>query len=214
MLSALREVPPASGVLYLHGFNSGSGSPKAALMRAACRRLGLPCETPQLPHRPEAAFALAEALLAGLGPAPLVAGSSLGGFFATCLAERHGLPAALINPAVRPATLVADWVDEAFVNDYTGERFTVGAEHLAELTALTPEAVTPRHYLLLLGSRDEVLDPAEAFALYHGARTLVHPRGDHGFDVLADYLPAIFAHGGHYLAPGRLPDQDLDMDDA
>ncbi|MCG6658669.1 esterase [Halomonas campisalis] len=213
MLSAPYACPPASGVLYLHGFNSGWGSPKAALMRAACRALGLPCETPQLPHRPAAAFALAEARLAGLGPAPLVAGSSLGGFLATCLAERHALPAALINPAVAPAALVAGWVGERFVNDDTGERFTVGVEHLTELEALTPKAVTAQRYLLLLGSRDETLDPADAFAFYRGARTVLHPRSDHGFGVLAEYLPAIFAHGGHRLEAGRISDQDLDMDD-
>ncbi|MBB3331228.1 hypothetical protein BDK63_002110 [Halomonas campaniensis] len=204
MLSAAPAIRPASGVLYLHGFNSGEGSPKAALVRRACAALDLPCVTPQLPHRPRAALALAEARLAELGPEPLVAGSSMGGFLATCLAERHGLRGVLINPAVAPARLVTDWVDEAFVNDYTGERFTVGEAHLAELEALTPATVTPWRYLLLLGTADEVLDPGDAFALYRGARTILHPRADHAFDVLADHLPAILAHGGHALAAGRL----------
>ncbi|MCH4563391.1 esterase [Halomonas sp. EGI 63088] len=210
MLSAALGVPPASGVLYLHGFNSGSGSPKAALMRAACAALGLPCATPQLTHRPRAALRLAESLLEGLGPRPLVAGSSLGGFLATLVAERHDLPAALINPAVEPARLVVGWVGEAFVNEYTGERFSVEAVHLEELEALTPRGVTPARYLLLLGSADETLDPADAFAFYRGARTILHPGGDHGFTALADYLPAIFAHGGHRLAPGRITHQDVD----
>ncbi len=206
MLSASCPVTPASGVLYLHGFNSGVGSPKAVWVREVCAHLGLPCVTPQLPHRPAAALALAESRLAELGPAPLVAGSSLGGFLATCLAERHGLPAAVINPAVAPAALVADWVDEVFVNDHTGERFTVGRAHLAELEALTPQRITaPARYLLLLGSADEVLDPAQAFAFYRGARTLLHPGGDHGFAVLARHLPALLAHGGHALSPTWQP---------
>lgn len=210
MLSAALHVPPASGVLYLHGFNSGSGSPKAALMRSACAALGLPCATPQLPHRPCAALRLAESLLEGLGPHPLVAGSSMGGFLATLVAERHDLPAALINPAVGPARLVVEWVGEAFVNEYTGECFSVEAAHLEELEALTPRGVTPERYLLLLGSADETLDPADAFAFYRGARTILHPGGDHGFTALADYLPAIFAHGGHRLASGRITHQDVD----
>lgn len=203
MLSAAWHLPAASGVLYLHGFNSGTASPKAALVRQACAWLGLPCATPQLPHRPMAALALAESRLARLGPRPLVAGSSMGGFLATLVAERYDLAGVLINPAVAPAGLVADWVGERFDNAYTGERFAIDASHLEELEALTPERVTGERYLLLLGTADETLDPAEAFALYRGARTILHPQGDHGLAALADYLPALLAHGGHALAPAR-----------
>lgn len=203
MLSAALRRPAASGVLYLHGFNSGSGSPKAGLVREACAWLGLPCATPQLPHRPRAALACAEARLAELGPAPLVVGSSMGGFLATLIAERHDLSGALINPAVAPATLVAGWVGQRFDNAYTGERFAIEPAHLEELEALTPGRVTAERYLLLLGTADETLDPRRAFALYRGARAILHPRGDHGFAALADYLPAILAHGGHALAAAR-----------
>ncbi|MCE9662603.1 esterase [Halomonas sp. M5N1S17] len=214
MLSAPKRRPSASGVLYLHGFNSGVGSPKAALVRLACKALGLRCETPQLPHRPAAAYRLAEARLGELGPNPLVAGSSMGGFLATCLAERHDLPAVVINPAVRPVRLVTGWVDEVFVNAHTGERFAIESSHIEELASLTPLSVSPERYLLLLGTADESLDPADAFDLYRGARTILHPGGDHAFGMLAEYLPAILAHGGHRLEPGRISDQDLDMDDA
>ncbi|WP_104202131.1 YqiA/YcfP family alpha/beta fold hydrolase [Billgrantia saliphila] len=202
MLTVPLTPQQASGVLYLHGFNSGYGSPKSALMRDACTALALPCETPQLPHRPLAALRLAESLLTKLGPRPLLVGSSMGGFLATCLAERHDLSAALINPAVRPARLVSEWIGEAFINEHTGERFTVETVHRDELDALTPRVVAPERYLLLLGSADKTLDPADAFALYRGARTVIHPGGDHVFSPLANYLPAIFAHGGHRLAPG------------
>lgn len=214
MLSALKRRSSASGVLYLHGFNSGVGSPKAALVRLACKALGLRCETPQLSHRPGAAYQLAEACLGELGPNPLLAGSSMGGFLATCLAERHDLAAAVINPAVRPARLVAGWVDEVFVNEHTGERFAIESSHIQELASLTPLSVSPERYLLLLGTADESLDPADAFDLYRGARTILHPGGDHAFGMLAEYLPAILAHGGHRLEAGRISDQDLDMDDA
>ncbi len=205
MLSTPRAPLPASGLLYLHGFNSGDGSPKAQLMQAACAALGLRCETPQLPHRPAAALRLAEALLEGLGPNPLLVGSSMGGFLVTCLAERHDLSAALVNPAVRPARLVAEWIGEAFVNEYTGERFIIETAHREELAELTPQRVSPERYLLLLGTADETLDPADAFALYRGARTVLHPGGDHVFSMLEAYLPAILAHGGHRLTADILP---------
>ncbi|MCE8018205.1 esterase [Halomonas sp. MCCC 1A17488] len=204
MLSAPLAPLPASGLLYLHGFNSGYGSPKAALIRAACTELALPCETPQLPHRPAAALEMAEAQLNTLGPSPLLVGSSLGGFLVTCLAERHDLPAVLVNPAVRPARLVGEWVGEAFVNEHTDERFVIEAAHREELVELTPQRVCPERYLLLLGTADETLDPADAFALYRGARTVLHPGGDHVFGMLESYLPAVLAHGGHCLPPRRV----------
>lgn len=205
MLNAALAPLAASGLLYLHGFNSGHGSPKAELMRAACAAVGLRCETPQLPHRPAAALRLAESLLEGLGPNPLLVGSSMGGFLVTCLAERHDLAAVLVNPAVRPARLVAEWVGEAFVNEYSGERFVIETAHREELAELTPQRVAPERYLLLLGTADETLNPADAFALYRGARTILHPRGDHVFSMLEAYLPAILAHGGYRLSMDDVP---------
>ncbi|GAB2797348.1 alpha/beta fold hydrolase [Halomonas shantousis] len=206
------SVAPVSSVLYLHGFNSGAASPKARLVEAACRALAADSgKAPkfmalQLPHRPQAAMEAAETALATLGQDTLVVGSSMGGFLATCLAEHHGLRAVLINPAVRPARLVSEWLGAAFVNDYTGEHFVVGAEHADELERLTPRGISrPQRYLLLLGSADETLDCRDALHAYSGCRTIIHPGGDHGFSALARYLPAVLAHGGHPLPVSRVP---------
>ncbi|SDL05462.1 hypothetical protein SAMN05192555_102286 [Franzmannia pantelleriensis] len=215
MLISPAATAAASGVLYLHGFNSGSASPKARLVAQGCELLEtgpLPCATPQLPHRPAAALALAESLLATLGPQPLLMGSSMGGFLASCLAERHDLRAVVINPAVRPAGLVEGWLGEAFVNEYTGERFSIEGAHRDELAELTPAWLDPRRYLVLLGTADETLDPRDGAAAYRGAAMILQPGGDHGFSALADYLPALFAHGGHRLAPGCMTRHSLEDD--
>jgi predicted esterase YcpF (UPF0227 family) len=198
--STVPGIRPASGVLYLHGFNSGSASWKAALVREACAVLDLPCESPSLPPDPERAMALAEERRQRLGSCPLVVGSSMGGFMATLIAERHGLRAVLINPAVAPARLIADWLDEAFTNPYSGEQFRVTIAQGEYLEAVTPERVEPSRYRLLLGTADERLDCREAFTLYRGASTILHPGGDHNFSALHRYLPAILAWGGHRLA--------------
>ncbi|MCD6009763.1 YqiA/YcfP family alpha/beta fold hydrolase [Halomonas sp. IOP_31] len=201
MLSGPLQAAPVDGVLYLHGFNSGSDSPKARLMREACARIEhrgpLPCRTPNLSHRPAEALASAEAALAELGDKVLLVGSSMGGFLASVLAERHDLAAVLINPAVNASRLVDAWLGMAFVNPYSGKRFTIESAHRDELLALEPVRLAPERYLLLLGSADETLDCREAFAAYRGCRTLIEPGGDHGFSRLADYLPAVLAHGGH-----------------
>lgn len=208
MLSDRCRLTAVDGVLYLHGFNSGSGSPKARLMREACAGINhhgreLPCLAPQLSHRPRAALAIAEAALQKLGPNTLVVGSSMGGFLASCLAERFDLAAVLINPAVQPARLVDEWLGADFVNEYTGERFIIETLHHDELSELMPERLTPERYLLLIGSADETLDCRDALKAYAGCRTLIVPGDDHGFSQFADHLPAVFAHGGHRL--DRIP---------
>lgn len=197
---------PVEGVLYLHGFASASASPKARLVAAACRRLAalhdrpLPCLTPDLSHRPQLALRQAQTALETLPASTLIVGSSMGGFLATCLAERFDLRAALINPAVRPARFVGAYLGQTMTNAWTGEAFTIDDCHFEELTALQWSAIaSPARYLLLLGSADETLDCRDALTAYAGSRTLIHPGGDHGFDVLPKYLPALFAHGGWSL---------------
>lgn len=207
-----QPLAPVSSVLYLHGFNSAAASPKARLIEQACQWLEaergetLACLAPDLSHQPALALALAEACLAtlagrtGRAGETLLVGSSMGGFLATCLAERHGLRAALINPAVAPARFVADYLGATLTNPYTQETFTVGDAHRVELEAMAWSTIDdPERYLLLLGSADETLDCRDALRAYAGARTLIEPGGDHGFSRLAHYLPAIFAHGGWQL---------------
>ena len=198
---------PARALLYLHGFNSSSASPKARLVKAACETLarheGRPfaCLTPDLSHRPDLAWQQAEAALESLGHEDtLLVGSSMGGFLATLLAERYGLRAVLINPAVRPARFVADYLGQTLLNDASGEQFTIDNSYFDQLTALQWERIVhPSRYLLLLGSADETLDCREALRAYAGSRTLIHPGGDHSFGVLPEYLPALFAHGGWHV---------------
>jgi predicted esterase YcpF (UPF0227 family) len=92
-------------ILYLHGFRSSPQSFKARAVAQKMAQLGRAGELacPQLPASPEAAIALALALVDGV-PADRLAivGSSLGGYYATWLAERLGCRAVLLELAVRP----------------------------------------------------------------------------------------------------------------
>lgn len=80
-----------STLLYIHGLNSSPLSNKASQLSALMQSLGLGAQLriPALHHHPRQAIAQLEAAIAELGR-PLLVGSSLGGYYATYLAERHG----------------------------------------------------------------------------------------------------------------------------
>jgi predicted esterase YcpF (UPF0227 family) len=183
-------------LLYIHGFNSSSQSGKARDMAAwmAERGLAEAFVCPDLPHRPAAAIRQLEELInASRGRAKLI-GSSLGGFYATWLAERHGLKAVLINPCVACHAKLSAYVGQIQKNWHSGEEYVFSAAHAAELDALQVPAISrPERYLLLAETGDEVLDCREAVAYFAGARQEIFPGGDHGFSRFTDCLPSILA---------------------
>ena len=191
-------------IVYLHGFRSAPASIKARALKQRMEERGLGhafwCE--QLPASPQAAIALVEAQLArcrAQGIDATLVGSSLGGYYATWLAERHDLRAALVNPAIVAPLELGAYVGEQ-TNMYTGETFRFTETHIAELRALEVPAITrPERYWLLVETGDEVLDYRHAVAKYAGARQTVLKGGDHSFTRWTDYLDDLIRFAG--LAP-------------
>lgn len=185
-------------ILYLHGFNSAPQSHKARFMHdyMAARGLGERFVCPKLPHRPDEAIALVEREIAcrPQGSVTLV-GSSLGGFYATYLAERHGLRAVLLNPAVRPGRDLESYLGIQR-NLYTGEEYELTREHVAWWRRLDVAAIHPERYLLIVETGDEVLDYREAVAKYAGARQVVVEGGDHTLKSFPEHLPLILEFAG------------------
>jgi len=183
-------------LLYIHGFNSSSRSGKARELGDWLHQRGLG-ETyvcPDLPHRPAAAIQLLDGLIAASATPVKLIGSSLGGFYATWLAEQHGLKAVLVNPCVDCHRKLAGMVGQMQKNWHSGEEYLFSPEHAAELNACAVTAITrPERYLLLAETGDEVLDYREAVGYYTGAQQVVLEGGDHGFSRFTDYLPAILA---------------------
>lgn len=184
-------------IVYLHGFRSAPASAKAGQLRARMAQRGLAeqfwCE--QLPVGASATIALVERALARYSE-PTLVGSSLGGYYATWLAEKHGLRAVLVNPAVIAPLSLAAYVGTQ-TNLYTGEAFEFTADHVAELRALEVDRLhDPRRYWLLVETGDEVLDYRHAVAKYAGARQTVLDGGDHSFTRWADYFDEVIAFAG------------------
>jgi predicted esterase YcpF (UPF0227 family) len=191
-------------IFYLHGFNSSPASIKARLLEARMAELDVLDQyaCPALPHAPREAIASIEVLLPDDPSGVTFVGSSLGGYYATALAERHGARAVLVNPAVRPWRLLAARLGPQR-NLHTGAAWTLTAGHLAELESLAVEPITrPERYLLMVETGDEVLDWRDAAQFYAGARQVVVEGGDHGFASFTDHLDDILRFAG-LLAPPR-----------
>ena len=191
-------------IVYLHGFRSSPASIKATRLSECVA--ALPAATrpqlyvPALADRPAVAVAGVAAWVdAHADRAALTfVGSSLGGYYATHLAERLGARAVLINPAIRPYEDLEPYRG-AQTNLYTGESFDVTDDHFDELRALAvPRITRPGRYFLLVQSGDEVLDYREAVAYYAGAWQYVQGGGDHAFQGFDAQIPAIlrFATAG------------------
>ena len=190
-------------ILYLHGFNSAPQSRKAQLLQAYLARRGLGDEfvCPALPHRPALAIALLEHELEHhRGAAVTLVGSSLGGYYATYLAERHGLRAVLVNPAVTPQRDLSQYLGPQR-NLYTGDEYVLTAEHIAEWRRLEVPVTDPARYLLLVETGDETLDYREAVRKYAGARQVVVAGGDHTLRSFPDHLPLIIEFAGLRARP-------------
>jgi predicted esterase YcpF (UPF0227 family) len=181
-------------IVYLHGFISAPLSKKAMMLGDYLRNIAgdLRYEVPRLHHRPALAVASIEALCATIPAADLtLVGSSLGGFYATVMAERAGCRAVLLNPAVHPQRHFARYLGPQR-NMYTGESFELTMDHVRELAALDVERITrPERYWLVVETGDEVLDYREATAFYAGALQTVVQGGDHALSSFHEHVPAI-----------------------
>ena len=190
-------------LLYLHGFRSSPASFKARRMAdwMQAHRPDVRWWCPQLPPSPAAAWALISRGIADWPRTPgpqgmAVVGSSLGGFYATAVAEATGCPAVLLNPAVDPARDLAAHVGEQTQFHAPDELFYFRPEYIAELQALGVPAITrPERYAAVIAKGDEVLDWHEMTARYPGATVKLLANSDHAISDFDAHLPFVL----HFL---------------
>jgi predicted esterase YcpF (UPF0227 family) len=191
-------------IVYLHGFRSSPASVKARQLARAVE--ALPASVRPMLHVPKlaggpagdvaATVAWIETNVAQPRAQLTLVGSSLGGFYATHLAERFGARAVLVNPAIRPYDDLRPYIGPQ-VNLYSGETFLVTEAHFDELRRLAVHRITrPDRYLLLVQTGDEVLDYREAIAFYAGAFQFVEGGGDHGFQRFEAQIAPLLRFAG------------------
>jgi predicted esterase YcpF (UPF0227 family) len=180
-------------IVYLHGFNSSPASHKAQVLKHYLEGRGLADRytCPALPDTPAEAIRAIENAIEGRSAGGVTfIGSSLGGFYATWLAEKLGCRAVLINPAITPHVGLEAYLGTQ-KNLHTGAPYELTRAHLEGWRRLLVESIDPERYLLLLETGDEVLDWREAARKYEGARMVIRQGGDHSLQCFAEMIPRI-----------------------
>lgn len=191
---------PTTHLLYLHGFRSSPRSAKAQLMarELARRHPEVQWWCPQLPPSPRAAMDMVLRHVASWPLATMaVVGSSLGGFYATHVAETLGCRAVLLNPAVDPARDLSRQIGDHAAWHDPAEHFHFAPEFVDELRALAHGPVhNPENYFAVIAKGDEVLDWREMAGRYPGARIKLLEGGDHGISDFERHLADVFGFLG------------------
>jgi len=198
--TSVASLTPVTHLLYLHGFRSSPQSTKARKFAAwvAANRPELVWWCPQLPASPTAAMREVMAGVAGWRVDRMaVIGSSLGGFYATAVAERRGCRAVLLNPGVDPARDLADAIG-ATTAWHSSEPFDFRPEYVDELRAIAPPAKLTDldRYFAVIAKGDEVLSWREMSERYAGARVRLIEGSDHALSDFDDHFPAVLAFLG------------------
>ena len=184
-------------LLYLHGFRSSPLSFKAVRIDAwlQAHRPEVRFWCPQLPPSPQEALRL---VLDGTAGWPAdrsaVIGSSLGGFYATVVAERLGWRAVLLNPAIDPARDLGPFVGRLPHYHRPDTHFEFTSADVEQLRQLRPAAITrPDRYAAVIAKGDEVLDWREMTGRYTGAHVRLLEGSDHALSDFDEHLPFLLS---------------------
>jgi uncharacterized protein len=209
--------PRPTHLIYLHGFRSSPQSAKAQRVMAwlAQHHPALVTWCPQLPPSPRSALEqVATRLLQwqhatgqGLAERLVVMGSSLGGFYATHVANSTGCRAVLLNPAVNPARDLAAHIGEQR-NWHGEERFFFEPTFVDELKAVTVAGNRWPHRLMpIIATGDEVIDWREMVGRYPGSPIRLVQGSNHALTDFDDHLDAAMHHLGLASSAYELPVQ-------
>ncbi|MFC6167085.1 YqiA/YcfP family alpha/beta fold hydrolase [Acinetobacter terrestris] len=181
-------------IIYLHGFQSSALSIKGQQIKAFCQQYtDFQVYLPDLNMPPQQVLTHVSDMIAGLDQVVLI-GSSLGGFYATQLVAKHGVPAVLINPAMRPWQLFHDLFGSEHIPYVVNAEWTLDHTHLDQLQQMAlPFVHDADKILVLLQQGDEVLDYREAQRYYsnasHQSMIITEVDGKHAMDNFADKIP-------------------------
>lgn len=181
-----------AALVYIHGFLSSPLSYKAQLTAQwlARHHPDIQFHCPALPPYPAQTQAILEQLVESLLPESVyLMGSSLGGFWATWLAEKYDLRAVLINPAVAPQSFMPAYLEVDLKSYHTDDSYRLQAHHIDEIKTVDVKPARLNNYWLLVQTGDETLDYRHAVQKYAGCKQTIEEGGDHAFQGIERFFP-------------------------
>ena len=180
-------------IIYIHGFGSSGRGGKALLFKEYFKSQNIPFISPSLSYVPKLAIDTLEQLIESYDDEITLIGSSLGGFYSIYLAEKYGLKAVLINPAIDSANTLKRMLTlgDTAKNYYDNSYFNWTKNHVDMLLNYKVDEVKNGDYLLLLQKGDDVLDYKEALAKLPHAKSIVEEGGTHPFDGIERHFEGI-----------------------
>lgn len=184
-------------IIYIHGFNSGPSTASGKKLRECFPEIpvdvlsydcGLDCG--------EIYASLLEQAkkLPGLS---LVAGGSLGGYYAARLASDLELPAVLVNPCNNPAKSLAAFVGEN-ISFEDGKPWEFTPKALQSYAPLDASGLARRPRLVIIGRNDSLLDPLANEAFWRDHAEIVLTDDEHSIAGFGSFRQKILelAQGG------------------
>lgn len=184
-------------LIHIHGFLSASNAARVGALKdyIAANHLNMDIISPQLPNNPKAAVELLDRLIERESPhrdSIALIGHSLGGYFSTYLASKHGLKTVLVNPVVRGYEIMCEFFGEGY-NPHTDEKFEIGEDDIAYLVEIHLEHIPDRSLFMVMQQLgDEITDPDEALTYYKGCKLVIEQGGCHEFSGIENHLKSIF----------------------
>lgn len=183
-------------LVHIHGFLSSNDATRVAEIKHHIENNNLNIEvvSPRLPETPQLAVQYLEKLLQEQTPkhqSIALLGHSLGAYFATHIASKYQLKAALVNPVIRGYEIMCEFYGDVY-NPHTDESFTIGEKDIEYLISINLDKIArPDLFLVLLQAGDEIVDPVEARTFYQDCRVIWEPDGCHDFSDFERHIEQI-----------------------
>ena len=180
-------------IIYLHGFNSSAESKKSKILDSYLKGEKLmTLESPNLNKSPSKAISQIEKIIKESSNRVCLVGSSLGGLYATFIADKYDLKSVTINPVVKNHISGMKDLVGSHKNFHSNEEYKFTMKDYLNLQKLGLENLKkPLNHFCLIKMSDEVLDHNETFQYFSKSYVLSEKGGNHSYDDFFEKIPLI-----------------------